>query len=55
MDPREYAEEMDDENIHDKEEGDDMKKRFPNSTEGSRNAGRFIGVDFPYVPGDPDF
>lgn len=35
------------------DEEDGMKERFPNSTRESRNAGRFLGSDFPYVPGDP--
>ena len=31
----------------------DMKDRFPQSTKESREAGEFLGVNFPYVPGDP--
>lgn len=35
------------------EEDDDMEERFPGSTREGRDTGRFLGVDFPYVPGDP--
>ena len=55
-DPKDH--EDDEEEIHredsrDEDGEDGMKERFPNSTRESRNAGRFLGSDFPYVPGDP--
>lgn len=30
-----------------------MKNEYPGYTEESYKAGRFIGLNFPYVPGDP--
>lgn len=32
---------------------DDMGKRHSGHSEESYRSGRFLGVDFPYVPGDP--
>lgn len=32
---------------------DGMKSSFPGSTREGRDTGRMLGVDFPYVPGDP--
>lgn len=43
------------EQMRDDHVDEEMKQRFPNSSRESRNAGRFLGVDFPYVPGDPGF
>lgn len=34
------------------EEGDEMDRKYPNYSRESRNAGRFLGLDHPYVPGD---
>lgn len=31
----------------------EMKDKFPYSTKESRETGDFLGVNFPYVPGDP--
>jgi hypothetical protein len=53
-DPRD-DEEIDIHEFDDETEDERMKRKFPDSTKESRNAGRFLGVDFPYVPGDPDF
>lgn len=36
-----------------REEEDGMEDRFPDSTREQRDAGRFLGANFPYVPGDP--
>jgi hypothetical protein len=35
------------------EEIEDMKKRHPGHSEEAYRTGRNLGVDFPYVPGDP--
>lgn len=32
---------------------DEMKRNHPGYSEESYRAGKFLGVDFPYVPGDP--
>lgn len=32
---------------------DGMESRFPGSSREGRDTGRALGVDFPYVPGDP--
>lgn len=34
-------------------EEDEMDTKYPDYSEESKNAGRFLGLDFPYVPGDP--
>jgi hypothetical protein len=35
------------------EDQDEMDTNFPEYSEESKNAGRFLGLDHPYVPGDP--
>lgn len=45
---RELDDELDE---HDRQ----MRRYHPGHSDKSYNAGRFLGVDFPYVPGDPDF
>lgn len=35
------------------EDQDEMETNFPEYSEESKNAGKFIGIDHPYVPGDP--
>lgn len=32
---------------------DELKREYPGYSEGSYRAGNFLGLDFPYVPGDP--
>lgn len=46
-------EEDDDHVERHEDEDDDMEKRHPGHTKEAYDAGRFLGVDFPYVPGDP--
>jgi len=42
-----------DEDDLEKEDQDEMETNFPEYSKDSKNAGRFIGLDHPYVPGDP--
>lgn len=37
------------------EDDNDMEERHPGYRKENYNAGRFLGLDFPYVAGDPDF
>lgn len=61
LDPKDYNDDDDDDYGHqnhyddDREDDyeDEMDRKYPHYSQESRNAGRFLGLDFPYVPGDP--
>lgn len=55
MDPEDYEEDEYSPNHYseDDEIDDGMKGNFPGSSREGRDTGRMLGVNFPYVAGDP--